>query len=292
MTIQAFIDESGGKGQSRVFTMAGWLSTSERWLKFFEEWSACLNRYPHLNYFKMREAASLIGQFRNVPPPVRDSKLRELARIIRNHVAVAFHCTLDLEGFADTIADLGKPFCDPYFWPFHITVMALCFESIDRGCNTQTEVVFDEHSIFKPRAVPWYPVVRAFMNEPSEAAVMPLRPIFSTDAESPPLQAADMLAWLIRRSMNQHWSLIEEWERTGELDVSQPDSPNNFGWLVEEELRFVELSAHCQFLTRQRLEGIVNLMNQHLLTDFKNVQLPPGINLLVRELMNRSSAKC
>jgi len=129
------------------------------------------------------------------------------------------------------------------------------------------------------------------MNEPSEVAVMPLKPSFSTDDESPPLQASDMLAWLMMRSMNQHWGSIEEWEQTGELGASQPDSPNTFGWLVEEELRFVEMSPHCQFLTRQRLEGIVNQMNQYLDTGFENVPLPPGLDRLIPKLRNRSGAR-
>jgi len=291
MTIQVFIDESGGKGQSRVFTMAGWLSPRERWLDFSDEWAACLDCHPHLDYFKMGQAATGSGQFRNMSPSLRDSKLRELASIIRKHATVAFHCTVDLEGFADTIANLGKPFRDPYFWPFHITMMALCFECVDRGYSSPIEVVFDEHSIFGPRAKPWYPLVRSFMNEPQEAAVMPLSPIFSTDDESLPLQASDMLAWLLRRSMDGSWDVIEEWERTGELDDSRPDTTNSFAWLVEEELRFVEISSHCQFLTRQRLEGIVTRVEQYLLTGFENVQLPTALSDLYHELLNPSSGK-
>ena len=291
MTIQAFIDESGGKGHSRVFTMAGWLSPRERWLDFSNEWSACLSRHPQLDYFKMGEAAAGSGQFRNMPPSLRDSKLRELASIIRKHALLAFHCTIDLEGFADTISNLGKPFRDPYFWPFHITIMALCFECIDRGYSSPIEVVFDEHSIFGPRAIPWYPLIRLFMNEPQEAAVMPSSPTFSTDDESLPLQASDMLAWLMRRSMDANWDVIEEWERTGEFDNSRPDVTNSYAWLVEEELRFVEMSPHCQFLTQQRLEGVVNRMNQYLLSDFENAEIPPSFGVLYHELMNQTRGK-
>lgn len=289
MSFQAFIDESGGKGQTRVFTMAGWLSSSARWTQFSHEWLDCLGRHPPIRCFKMREAASLAGEFRGISPAVRDRKLRELAAIVRIHATAAFHCTLDLQGFADTISRLGKPFSDPYFWPFHITIMALCFDSIDRGSTTPIDVVFDEQSIFRPRAMPWYPVVRAFMNEPAEAAVMPLMPIFSTDAQSPPLQAADMLAWLIRRTMNEQWNLIEACEETGELDLSQPSSTNAFEWLVQEELNLVELSPHCQFLTRQRLDGIVSLMKHYLATDFENAPIPPGVDDLLRELVRRSA---
>lgn len=290
MNIQAFIDESGGKGQSKVFTLAGWLSTRERWLDFSKDWRACLNSHPQLNCFKMREAASRVGPFHGVPPHVRDGKLRALAAIVRKHATIAFHCTLDLEGFADTIAQLEKPFSDPYFWPFQITMMALCLDLVERGCSSQMEVVFDEHSIFRPRAVPWYPLVRTFMNNPAEIAVMPPWPLFSTDAESPPLQAADMLAWLMRRSMNKHWGVIDEWEPTGELGYCPPDPPNYFGWLVEEELRFVEMSPHSQFLTKQRLVGITDLMNDYLRNGFKNAPIPPGLDQLFRDLLAQDPA--
>ena len=63
MPIQAFIDESGGKGQGKVFTMAGWLGRAEQWALFSTEWQRCLQSTPRIAYFKMSEATSLSGQF-------------------------------------------------------------------------------------------------------------------------------------------------------------------------------------------------------------------------------------
>lgn len=287
MTIQAFIDESGGKGQTKIFTIAGWISTTERWASFSEEWSRCLSDKPRIRCFKMREAAGRSGQFQRLSRDDRDDKLRKLARVIRKHVIAAFHCSVDLEGFAETIEPLGRPFSDPYFWPFHITIMAICLDLVERGEKTRCEIVFDEHSIFGPRTTPWYPLVKVLMNQAEEQAVMPDRPCFDTDDESPPLQAADMLAWLVRGSMDHGWPNIEILEKTGEVNTGR-DRPGSFGWLVEEELEHVEMSSHCQFLTRDRLEGIVDQMDEYEKAGFQDPMFTPEFDRIYREILQKT----
>jgi len=284
MPIQAFIDESGGKGQSKVFAMAGWFGRREEWGLFSTEWQQCLKSTPQIAYFKMREAAALGGQFRGFSEDSRDEKLRALARIIRKYAAVAIHCTTDLDAFAGTIGKAGKPFSDPYFWPFHITIMAVCFDLVDRGYHEPVEIIFHENSIFGRRAKKWYPIVRAMLTEPAEAAVMPLEPTFGSDIVFLPLQASDMLAWVMRRTMNEHWSLVERWDQGGSLAAGKEES-GDFSWLVGEELRFVEMSPHSQFMTRRRLEGIIERMNQHVREGFKGVSFPKDIQRLYREAL-------
>jgi hypothetical protein len=63
MPVQAFVDESGGKGQGRYFVMAGLIAHSDHCRIFSDAWQACLSTEPTIAYFKMREAAGLTGQF-------------------------------------------------------------------------------------------------------------------------------------------------------------------------------------------------------------------------------------
>lgn len=284
MRIQVFIDESGGKGQGNVFVMAGWLGRPEQWALFSTEWQQCLQSTPRIAYFKMREAASLSGQFKGISEASRDDKLRAFARIIRKYATAAIHCTTDLDGFAGTIEKVGKPFSDPYFWPFHITIMAACLDLVDRGSQEPVEIIFDEHSIFGRRAKLWYPIVRAMMSDPADAAVMPLEPIFRSDIEVLPLHASDMVAWLMRRTMNRHWSIIERWD-LGDSLATGTTEPGDFSWLVGEELGFVEMSPHAQFMTRRRLEGIIERTNRHLREDFAGVSFPSGFQRLYQEIL-------
>lgn len=61
--------------------------------------------------------------------------------------------------------------------------------------------------------------------------------------------------------------------------------PGDFSWLVGEELEFVEMSPHSQFMTRRRLEGIIEKMNQHLRESFAGVSFPAEIERLYREAL-------
>jgi hypothetical protein len=66
MPVQVFADESQGAdpGTGDHFVMAGLIGESEHWAIFSDEWDICLKSGPRrLDYFKMKEAAGLSGQF-------------------------------------------------------------------------------------------------------------------------------------------------------------------------------------------------------------------------------------
>lgn len=283
--MQAFVDESGGKGHTRIFTMAAWMAPASQWERFNRQWRDCLAGSRPVDYLKMREAAALSGEFRSFSPRERDSKLRRLARVIRENASAAIACSTDLHAFDDTIATVGKPFSDPYFWPYHTIMMAMCLDLVERGYEQRMEVIFDDHVIFGQRARAWYPLVRCLMSDPAEEVVMPEEPRFCSDEDALPLQASDMLAWLIRRSSERDWAAIERWEVTGRLETEPPHS-SDFAWLVEEELGHVPMSSQVQFMTRRRLEGIMDLMEQYIQSDFKDVVVPAGFLEQYREVLS------
>jgi hypothetical protein len=288
MPMQIYVDESGGTGQGNTFVMAGWLSDAVRWTLFEREWRDCLQCEPRISYFKMHEAASLRGEFRGFSPRGRDEKLLALARIIRRRVAAAIHCTVDLDGFAETIAHVGKPYSDPYFWPFHITIMAACYDLYERGHNGPFEIVFDENAIFGRRARKWFPVVRAIFAASPEALMMPEEPRFGSDLTVLPLQASDMLAWLLRRTMSTHWQVVERMEKGDTQDLGTA-LPGDFSWLVSEELGSVPMSPHAQFMTKSRLKGIIEKMNALLREGLHPESVGPDITRLLREAQGRNS---
>lgn len=104
MPVQAYVDESGGKGQSRHFVMAGLIAESESWAHFSDEWRACLDQSPRVRCFKMREAASCCGSFDRWSEQERDAKLLALAKIINRHAKYVTFSAIDLDAHADTWA--------------------------------------------------------------------------------------------------------------------------------------------------------------------------------------------
>jgi hypothetical protein len=89
--------------------------------------------------------------------------------------------------------------CEPYFFPFHATIAGVGYEVLALGQKEPLEIFFDENVIFGPRAKAWYPVVRA-MQEDILQPVLPVEPFFRDDERVLPLQAADLTAWIHRKS--------------------------------------------------------------------------------------------
>jgi len=124
MPVQAFVDDSGGRGHSRYFVLAGLISDAERWAEFSDEWEACLKEKPSIRRFKMKDAAGCNGEFRPFKPSERDDKLRQLCRIINRHPKLLTYSIIDLAAHAETWRKaqfLASK--DPYFWPFHATIL-------------------------------------------------------------------------------------------------------------------------------------------------------------------------
>lgn len=231
MTAQLFVDDSGGKGHSKHFVLAGLVSDSERWAKFCTEWNHCLAESPRISIFKMRDAASLSGEFRHFTEPQRDDRLRRLARIINRHVEFAIWTAIDLDDHEKTWARVTKPQSEPYFWCFHTIILGTCFD-LWETCNWRErfEAIFDEQLIFGERARRWFPLVSEIMQlaHPEESSLLPNELIFRKDDEFPQIQAADLWAWCLRRNSDNPEERAFEWLLSEMSDVSQSNYCNYF----------------------------------------------------------------
>src|SRR4051812_36909596 len=149
MPVQAFVDDSDGRGHSRYFVLAGLITYAERWAEFSNEWYACLKEKPSIRRFKMGDAAGCSGEFRSFTPSERDDKLRKFCRIINQHPKLLTYTIIDLDAHAET---WGKSRFlasrDPYFHPFHNTIMNAALSLWDYGVRERFEIIFDEQLIF------------------------------------------------------------------------------------------------------------------------------------------------
>ena len=114
MPVQAFVDDSGGRGQGRYFVSVGLVAHSDHWAAFSDEWQAVLRVARPIAYFKMREAAGYTGQFYRFSETERNDKLLALARIINKYVQFVVFSSIDLDAHADTWGrELHKPLNEP-----------------------------------------------------------------------------------------------------------------------------------------------------------------------------------
>lgn len=242
MPVQAFVDDSGGRGQGKHLVSCGLVAHSDRWAMFSEDWSACLEADPAIKYFKMREAAGFSGQFFGFTEKERNDKLLQLAGAIDHHVGFVVFSSFDLEAHEQTwFKRVKKPMNEPYFWTFHNTIHAVMFELWDIGWREPFEIIFDEQDIFGPRARRYYSAIRAGMSvrEKDASVLLPADPMFRDDLESKPLQACDFIAWCGRRDAND--------------PANRP-----FPWL-DDAIRKPYVSEYSQYYDMERLESVLSL---------------------------------
>jgi hypothetical protein len=213
--MQAYVDESGGKGQTKTFVFSALIGDTEEWAQKSDEWDSVLKETPRIAYFKMDEAEGLSGQFFGLSHIERDIKLKRLCSVLRVPSIRTLSVTVDIADFLRIWAPrLGRPASEPYFFPFQAIHAAIAYDLLSQGQTEHCEIFFDENKIFGPRAKVWYPVIRhGFL--PEIQGILPVEPFFRDDKEILPLQAADLTAWI---------------QRT----YSCKGSLGNFEWLYEE----------------------------------------------------------
>lgn len=201
--VQAYVDESGGPGQGSVFVFSAMVGSALIWSRFSDQWNEVLDEAPSIQYFKMREAVSLSGEFKCFSDSERDEKLKKLCNVIANASLMELYCVVKLDDFNATLgAHSVGPMTHPYFYPFYAMIMGIGYQLLEWEHKEPFEIFFDEHVIFEPRVKAWYPIVRATL-EKGLQAITPVESFFRSDRDVLPLQAADLTAWMHRRVNNE-----------------------------------------------------------------------------------------
>lgn len=239
LVLQAFIDESGERGQGQFLALGGFIGSAENWAVFSDRWDECLRGHPAIKSFKMKEAVSRTGQFFRWSIDARDEKVRALLDCFAGLGLRAIYACIDLGAFEEIYSPgIAKPWNQPYFKAFHSIIWAVLYDSLATGNAEQVEIVFDNNVIHGTRAKRYYPFIRNFILAPELLSVAPVEPLFKDDERFLPLQAADMLAWLAR-SQNSG---------TGRQELD---------WVLGVLPMHVTLSPHFQNFGRDRLLDIV-----------------------------------
>jgi len=201
--MQAFIDDSG-KGSDPVMVLAGYIAPAENWERFSAEWHDALTRMdPPIAYFKMSEAMAYKEQFEGWSTWRRDLRIARLYRLIEEHVTAAVWTIIPTDAFHRTFAPVAK---SHLVWrnPYYFLLFNLISEiNKDRGRFGITDGIywtFDSQMQEMTRIAEAWDFWRNDPEAPSEILeIMGDPPAFRDSTKVLPLQAADCMAWWVRR---------------------------------------------------------------------------------------------
>jgi hypothetical protein len=181
------------------------MTTAEQWMKFSDDWEAVLQQSPAINGFHAVEAQSLKDEFLGWSPEARDEKVFQLARVIEAHPLLSFDCRMSHEAFERILRPVSPyDLRNPYSVLFQSVMITATRQLLLLGIDLPIDFVFDEQGKVGMDALLWYGTFRAGL-QPELRNLLGSRPIFKTDKELIPLQAADCLAWHLRRSREEQF---------------------------------------------------------------------------------------
>ncbi|MGD0864351.1 MAG: DUF3800 domain-containing protein [Rhizomicrobium sp.] len=191
--MKGYFDESG-KTEPPVFVMAGFLARAEAWAKFVLEWQRVLSLPPAIEAFHMKDAIFPRDLWR----------LRLFLEIIKKHALVGLATTVLQEDYRAVFAKVARRMDHPYLYMYH-KIMSLAFQwELRSGIDEPIDFIFDEQNEQSDYLQSLH--TRMVEAAPEEARKrFGNRPIHADDRCHPPLQAADILAWTLRR-MAEHAS--------------------------------------------------------------------------------------
>jgi len=239
--MKAFVDDSGSGGDSRWFVLAGYLGTADAWDKFDAPWRAVLDGPPKIEYFKSSQAERLnrFEQWKGITPDQRDGRINALIEVIGRHATRPINVRLKQQDYDEVIKPWVPPQWEsPYYALFLGFIQAAASTEKYLNSAEQIEFIFDnneqvhEPSLRLYKQVADLPYLRGKIKDVR----------YEDEKVFLPLQAADLVAWQIRRR----------------LCVKEPPRAQ-----LESALSCTPLEAFEHVITRKRLHGIGRAMDDN-----------------------------
>ncbi len=200
MLLNAYVDDSASEEDGRELVLAGYFATTHVWKKFSAAWRFALRESPSIEFLHATEAESRKKQFSGWATEARDQKLMRLAKVINSHALRSFECRMSRDSFDKIL----KPYClfdfrTPYSFLFDAVITTAVRQMEALNIAFPVEFIFDNQDKTGDEAALMYGPYKS-MQRPEWKWRMARPPIFRSDVDTPPLQAADVLAWHLRRS--------------------------------------------------------------------------------------------
>jgi hypothetical protein len=241
--LQGYVDDSGSDGQHAPFILAAYILPAEKWAYFSDDWREELNREPRIEYFKMREAAWRDKQFAGIPEEFVKGKINGLLKVIATHGPDGVYTQLDWRDYRDILEPEmpDGPMKHPYQTLFPGIFDAIMFYERRKGVFPEViDLDFDEQGSLGDFARLCYPFMKAKCSADVQS-MLGRTPTMLDDKKVMPLQAADLLAWNLRREFDPddaekkwHWLYEELNKRVWLVSRFEPPSLEAAVELVRE----------------------------------------------------------
>ena len=204
LVVELFFDDSGHERLTNesFLCLAGYMGIDKWWLPFVDEWQKTLTAH-NMNYLHMRELVHLQGPYKKWTLEQRNEVLNDFIEIVRDRKTSIFpvSVTMDISAWQN-LPDTTKK-------RFGVNADSFCFMRLIAGairimtlCNPMDyiHIVTDTNPEFAAKRFNLYSALMgAFPKLTARCSAF----TFANCEIYTPLQAADLLAWTIRKELIQ-----------------------------------------------------------------------------------------
>jgi hypothetical protein len=206
--LKAYFDESKRDPEGAILAIAGYLGRTTEWRRVCREWNNVLAWYKIKNGLHMKEFAHFKNEFEifRDDEPRRQEFLAKLTNTLYKHPPkfVGVGCAVDVKAFAELPAEKTEGFRhDPYLFAFVLCVRgAIDSEYIQNlPMDEKMGFVFDRRDDLQSHGKSLFNFVKDMPTIPHRERIGDLG--FGSRVESPPLQAADFIAYEVRKDLER-----------------------------------------------------------------------------------------
>ncbi|MER9374257.1 DUF3800 domain-containing protein [Mesorhizobium sp. M0491] len=199
MPLQAFSDDSASEIDDKRLFFAGYLNSAARWALFAEAWDEELRAKPSIAYLKMAEAQNLRDQFRGWSVPEKDQKLRSMVRVIHHFAPTSFEFSVSRKAYWDDVKPVApRGIQAPHFVLTYHVMAGLSQYAVSVRNRIPIDFIFDDQEGVQDDVDLFFSYMKKQIPRKARKLIVNA-PVFRSDRDVLPLQAADMLAWHLRR---------------------------------------------------------------------------------------------
>lgn len=228
----AYFDESGNAtDKNGTFAVGGGLSTNQKWLRLETQWRQILKEHG-IKVFHMQECAAGTGEYKGWSSDDRRTLVADLSECIARNMKHAFGVTILLEGWSRVNEDfqLAEIHGHPYSFCGRFAGVCVRAWMKRRGYSAPVRYIFEDGAKGKGQLIDHMSLYDG------------VTPGFDLKGQ-PGLQAADLVAWKIRRIVHHlvkyPYSMTAAQLKSSLLPVSR--IPRKY-WVFDER----ELLVFCK----------------------------------------------
>ncbi len=223
--LKYYIDDSGSDPKpDGLFVLYGYVMEEPRWEDFAEKWDAVLKdpEFFPIPYSRMADAEAREGPFIDMDQPFRYRKVKLLAEVIQKCHPTAVGCKITWGDYNDIVRGkvhprLDSPYAILFFQvmrsitdlqvqlteriPEEVRKQVLKDQGVEIGIKPVDFIFDNQGAVTESQCLRWWGQLKMRVPEP-DLTVIGNTPQFKDDRDVTPLQAADMLAWHIRREFD------------------------------------------------------------------------------------------